>query len=47
MEELGKIPNGKDVSTETRAEIIHTLVFPVTMYGCESWTVKKVDKEKT
>ena len=29
-----------DVSLETKAKIIHTLVFPITMYECESWTVE-------
>lgn len=31
MEELGTISSGKDVSTETRAKIIHILIFPLTM----------------
>lgn len=33
----------KDVSLQTKAEIIHTLVFPLTLHGCEHWTVKKAD----
>ena len=32
---------------ETKAQIIHTIIFQTTMYRCESWTVKKADKKKT
>lgn len=38
VEELGKIIKSKGVTLETKAKIIYTLVFPVTTYGCESWT---------
>ena len=34
------------MSLESKAKIIHTLIFPVTMYRCESWTVKKADRKK-
>ena len=46
MGEFGKITKSKDVSLETKAKIIHTLVFPVSMYKCENWTVKKADRKK-
>ena len=46
MKELGKIIKCKKVSLETKAKIIHTLVFPITMYGSQSWTVKKADRKK-
>ena len=46
MEELGKITKRKDMSIKTKAKSILTLVFPVTMYGCKSWTVRKVDRKK-
>mgnify|MGYP007046027100 CR=1 FL=1 len=46
MKELGKITKGKDVSLETMAKIIHILVFPITMYRCKSWTVKKTNRKK-
>ena len=46
MEELGKIMKCKDVSLETKAKVINTLVFSITMHDCESWTVKKADKKK-
>ena len=46
MEELGEITKSKDVSLDTKAKAIHTLIFPITMYGCESQTVKKADRGK-
>ena len=46
MKELGKIIKSKEVSLETKAKIIHALIVPVTMYGCESWTVKKAGRKK-
>ena len=46
MKELGKIIKCKEVSLEAKAKIIHTLVFPIAMYKCESWTVKKADRKK-
>ena len=36
LAELGKITKSKDVSLKTKAKIIHTLVFPITMYKCKS-----------
>lgn len=45
MEELRKIIKDKDVSIETKAKTIHILVFPITMYRYESWTVKKTDRK--
>lgn len=46
MEELGKVTKSKYVSLETKAKVIHTLVYPVTMYRLESWTVKEADRGK-
>lgn len=46
MKELGRIIKCKEGSVETKAKIIHTLVFPITMYRCKSWTVKKADGKK-
>lgn len=41
MEELRKITKSKDVTLDTKAEITHILIFPVSLYSCKSWTVKK------
>ena len=47
MKKLEKIIKFTDASLETKAKFIHIIVFPITMYGCESWTVKKVSREKS
>ena len=44
--ELRKTIKCKEVTLETKAKIIHTLIFPVTMYRGESWIVKKADRKK-
>lgn len=44
MEELSETTKSKEVPLETKAKIIHTLVFPTTMYGRKSWTVKTGNK---
>ena len=46
IKELEKIIKCKDVSLETNAKIIRTLVFPITIYGCGSWIVNKTDRKK-
>ena len=45
MKELGKIIKCKEASLETTAKVTHTLVFPITVHRCKSWTVKKADKK--
>ena len=45
MEELGKITKSKDVSLETKAKIIHILIFPITMHRCGGWIVKMPDRK--
>lgn len=46
MKELEKVIKYKDMSVETKSKIIHTLVFPVTMYWYKSWTVKKTNRRE-
>lgn len=46
MEEIGKIFKSKDVSLVSKARIIRILVFPITMYRCESWMVKKSGRKR-
>ena len=43
MTDLDSILKSRDISWLTRVCIVKTMVFPVVMYGCESWTVKKAD----
>ena len=38
---LGSILKSRDVTLSTKVHLVKAMVFPVVMYGCESWTVKK------
>ena len=40
---LDSILKSRDVTLPTKAHLVKAMVFPVVMYGCESWTIKKVD----
>ena len=41
MTNLDSIFKSRDITLLTKVQIVKALVFPVVMYGCESWTVKK------
>ena len=41
MTNLHSILNSKDITLPTKVRLVKALVFPVVMYGCESWTIKK------
>ena len=43
MTNLDSILKSKDITLTTKVRLVKALVFPVVMYGCESWTVKKVE----
>ena len=43
MTNLNSVLKCKDISLATKVCLFRTVVFPVVMYGCESWTIKKVD----
>ena len=43
MANLGSILKSRDITLPTEIQLVKTLVFPVVMYGCESWTVKKAE----
>ena len=36
----------RDITLPTKAHIVKAMVFPVVMYGCESWTVKKAEHQR-
>ena len=42
MTNLGNILKSRDITLLTKVHIVKDIVFPVVMYGCESWTIKKV-----
>ena len=41
MANLDSILKGRDITLSTKVHLIKAMVFPVVMYGCECWTVKK------
>ena len=40
---LNSILKSRDITLPTKVHIVKTMVFPVVMYGCESWTIKKAE----
>ena len=46
MTNLGSILKSRDITLPTKVRLVKAMVFPVVMYGCESWTVKNVDCEE-
>ena len=43
MNNLDSILKSRDITLPTKVHVVKAMVFPVVMYGCESWTVKKVE----
>ena len=43
MTNLDSILNSRDITLPTKVHLVKAMVFPVVMYGCESWTVKKAE----
>ena len=43
MNNLDSILKGRDTTLQTKVHLAKAMVFPVVMYGCESWTVKKAE----
>ena len=46
MTNLDNILKSRDVVLPTKVHLVKTMVFPVVMYGCESWTVKKAERRR-
>ena len=46
MTNLDNILKSRDITLPTKAHIVKAMVFPVVVYGCESWTVKKVEPRR-
>ena len=46
MINLDSILKSRDVTLPTKVCLVKAMVFPMVMYGCESWTVKKAECEK-
>ena len=46
MTNLDSILKSRDITLPTKVHLVKAMVFPVVMYGCESWTVKKAERRK-
>ena len=46
MTNLDSIFKSRDITLPTKVCLVKAMVFPVVMYGCESWTVKKAEHEE-
>ena len=46
MTNLGTILKSKDITLPTKVCLVKAIVFPVVMYGCESWTIKKAEHQR-
>ena len=47
MTNLDSILKSRDIALLSKVRLVKAMVFPVVMYGCESWTVKKVESQRT
>ena len=47
MTNLNSILKSRDIPLPTKVHLVKAMVFPVVMYGCESWTVKKAEHPRT
>ena len=46
MTNLDSIFKSRDITLPTKVRLVRAMVFPVVMYGCESWTVKKAERRR-
>ena len=46
MTNLDSILKSRDITLPTKVRLVRALIFPVVMYGCESWTVKKAEYQR-
>ena len=44
MNNLDNILKSRDITLSTKVHLVKAIVFPVVMYGCESWTIKKAER---
>ena len=47
MANLGSILKSRDISLPTKVHLVKAMVFPVIMYRCESWAIKKAECQRT
>ena len=46
MTNLDSVFKSRDITLPTKVHLVKAMVFPVVMYGCESWTVKKAERRR-
>ena len=46
MTNLDSILKSRDITLPTKFHIVKAMVFPVVIYGCESWTIKKAERQE-
>ena len=46
MTNLDSILKSRDIALPTKVRLVKAMVFPIVMYGCESWTVKKARRQR-
>ena len=46
MTNSGSIFKSRDITSLTKVRLVKAMAFPVVMYGCESWTIKKTEHEE-
>ena len=46
MTKLDSILKSRNITLPTKVHLVKAMVFPVVMYGCESWTIKKAERQR-
>ena len=46
MTNLDSILKSRDITLSTKVHLVKAMVFPVVMYGCESWTIKEAERQR-
>ena len=46
MTNLDSILRNRDITSPIKVRLVRAMVFPVVMYGCESWTIKKAERQR-
>ena len=46
MTDLDSILKNRDITLPTKVHLVKAMVFPVVLYGCESWTIKKAERQR-
>ena len=47
MTDLDSVLKSRDITLSTKVYLLKAMVFPVVMYGCESWTIRKAECQRT